>query len=45
MARLHWKGKDKVINHHMDVPFKVLVHSFWFDNGIQSVIDNDVEIS
>ncbi|MCB0511433.1 MAG: hypothetical protein KDC72_02725 [Bacteroidetes bacterium] len=24
MPALHWIGKDKVINHHMDVPFKVL---------------------
>ena len=24
MPTLHWIGKDKVINHHMDVPFKVL---------------------
>jgi hypothetical protein len=23
MPTLHWIGKDKVINHHMDVPFKV----------------------
>jgi len=21
MPTLHWIGKDKVINHHMDVPF------------------------
>ena len=36
MPTLHWIGKDKVINHHMDVPFKVLEHSYGFDNGIQS---------
>ncbi|MFZ1573142.1 MAG: site-specific DNA-methyltransferase, partial [Candidatus Kapaibacterium sp.] len=24
MPTLHWIGKDKVINHHIDVPFKVL---------------------
>jgi adenine-specific DNA-methyltransferase len=36
MPTLHWIGKDKVINHHMDVPFKVLVHSYGFDNGKQT---------
>ena len=36
MPTLHWIGKDKVINHHMDVPFKVLEHSYGFDNGTQS---------
>jgi adenine-specific DNA-methyltransferase len=36
MPTLHWTGKDKVINHHMDVPFKVLEHSYGFDNGIQT---------
>lgn len=33
MPTLHWIGKNKVINHHMDVPFKVLEHSYGFDNG------------
>jgi len=36
MPTLHWIGKEKVINHHMDVPFKVLDHSYGFDNGKQS---------
>lgn len=36
MPTLHWIGKEKVINHHMDVPFKVLEHSYGFDNGTQS---------
>ncbi len=35
MPTLHWIGKDKVINHHHDVPFKVLDHQYTF-NG-----DND----
>jgi adenine-specific DNA-methyltransferase len=35
MPTLHWIGKDKVINHHMDVPFKVLEHSYRYENGIQ----------
>jgi len=25
MPSLHWIGKEKVINHHLDVPFRVLV--------------------
>ncbi|MCC6600224.1 MAG: site-specific DNA-methyltransferase [Crocinitomicaceae bacterium] len=36
MPTLHWIGKDKVINHHMEVPFKVLEHSYGFDNGTQT---------
>jgi adenine-specific DNA-methyltransferase len=36
MPTLQWIGKDKVINHHMDVPFKVLEHSYGFDNGTQT---------
>ena len=33
MPTLHWIGKEKVINHHMDVPYMVLEHSYGFDNG------------
>lgn len=36
MPTLHWIGKDKVINHHMDVPYRILEHSYGFDNGTQS---------
>jgi len=36
MPTLHWIGKEKVINHHMDVPFKVLEHAYGFDNGKQT---------
>jgi adenine-specific DNA-methyltransferase len=36
MPTLHWIGKDKVINHHLDVPFKVLEHSYGFHNGTES---------
>lgn len=25
MPTLDWIGKDKVINHHMDVPYRVLI--------------------
>jgi adenine-specific DNA-methyltransferase len=37
MPTLHWIGKDKVINHHMDVPFKVLEHSYGFNKGTQKI--------
>jgi adenine-specific DNA-methyltransferase len=30
MPTLHWIGKEKVVNHHMDVPFKVLEHKYGF---------------
>ncbi|HPJ54429.1 MAG TPA: site-specific DNA-methyltransferase, partial [Flavobacteriales bacterium] len=30
MPTLHWIGKDKVINHHRDVPYKVLEHQYGF---------------
>ena len=36
MPTLNWIGKDKVINHHIDVPYKVLDHSYGFVNGTQT---------
>lgn len=30
MPTLHWIGKDKVINHHREVPFRVLEHGYGF---------------
>jgi adenine-specific DNA-methyltransferase len=36
MPTLNWIGKDKVINHHMDVPYRILEHSYGFDNGTQN---------
>jgi len=35
MPTLHWVGKDKVVNHHLDVPFRVLnkVSSFRAPGG------------
>jgi len=36
MPTLNWIGKDKVINHHLDVPFRVLEHKYGFTpNGKQ----------
>lgn len=36
MPTLHWIGKEKVINHHQDVPYRVLEHKYGFDNGTQT---------
>ncbi|HFJ9295872.1 TPA: site-specific DNA-methyltransferase [Bacillus cereus] len=33
MPTLEWIGKEKVINHHQDVPFKVLNHKYSFNEG------------
>jgi adenine-specific DNA-methyltransferase len=30
MPTLNWIGKDKVVSHHQDVPFKVLEHKYGF---------------
>lgn len=32
MPTLNWIGKDKVINHHREVPFKVLEHKYGFNS-------------
>ena len=32
MPTLNWIGKDKIITHHTDVPFRVLEHSYGFDS-------------
>jgi adenine-specific DNA-methyltransferase len=34
MPTLHWIGKDKIINHHQEVPYKVLDYTYGFsENG------------
>ncbi|XHR96127.1 site-specific DNA-methyltransferase [Mucilaginibacter sp. UC70_90] len=33
MPTLTWIGKDKVVTHHHDVPFKVLNHQYTFNNN------------
>lgn len=33
MPTLHWIGKDKLINHHLAVPFRVLEHGYGFTDG------------
>lgn len=36
MPTLHWIGKDKVINHHRDVPYKVLEHQYTFRANVEN---------
>lgn len=31
MPTLNWIGKDKVVSHHLDVPYRVLEHKYGFD--------------
>jgi len=42
MPTLNWIGKDKVINHHREVPFKVLEHKYGFNatNGQENAPTN-----
>jgi adenine-specific DNA-methyltransferase len=36
MPTLNWIGKDKVINHHQDVPYKVLEKQYTYNNGSET---------
>lgn len=36
MPTLHWIGKEKVINHHQDVPYRVLQPQYTYTNGEQT---------
>lgn len=36
MPTLNWIGKEKVINHHQDVPYKILEPQYTFSNGKES---------
>ena len=44
MPTLHWIGKDKVVKHHHDVPFRVLNHQYTFPNtqGDNSISENKI---
>jgi adenine-specific DNA-methyltransferase len=33
LPTLEWIGKDKVINHHLDVPYRVLSHQYTYVGG------------
>ena len=43
MPTLEWIGKSKVINHHQEVPFRVLERKYSFDENGQHNEDNDNE--
>lgn len=43
MPTLEWIGKDKVINHHLDVPYRVLERKYSYDEGGQNEEDNGSE--
>lgn len=43
MPELKWIGKDKVINHHLDVPYRVLDRKYSFDEEGQHEEDNGSE--
>ena len=43
MPTLEWIGKDKVINHHQKVPFRVLERKYSFDENGQHNEDNGSE--
>lgn len=46
MPTLHWIGKDKVVNHHLDVPFRVLDLQYTYaaqgSQPIQGESDNKI---
>ena len=43
MPTLDWIGKNKVINHHLDVPFRVLERQYSYDADGQHEADNGSE--
>ena len=43
MPTLEWIGKDKVINHHQDVPYRVLERIYSYDENGQHDEDNGSE--
>ena len=43
MPTLEWIGKDKVINHHQEVPFRVLERQYSYDEAGQHNEDNGSE--
>lgn len=43
MPTLEWIGKDKVINHHQEVPFRVLERRYSYDEAGQHDADNGSE--
>src|SRR5680860_860677 len=38
MPTLNWIGKDKVVNHHQDVPYRILEHQYTYENGKENEV-------
>lgn len=43
MPTLNWIGKEKVVNHHRDVPYCVLDKQYTFDNNGQHPVEEGIE--
>jgi adenine-specific DNA-methyltransferase len=43
MPTLHWIGKEKVINHHLDVPYRVLEHQYTFNSPMAEALEAEGE--
>ena len=43
MLTLEWIGKNKVVNHHQEVPFRVLERQYSFDEQGQHTENNGSE--
>ena len=43
MPTLEWIGKDKVVNHHLDVPYRVLERQYSYDANGAHTEDNGSE--
>lgn len=41
MPTLNWIGKEKVINHHQDVPYKILEPKYGFADGVEQSEPNN----
>ena len=44
MPTLEWIGKDKVVNHHQEVPYRVLERQYSYDEAGQHAEDNGIEL-
>ena len=49
MPTLNWIGKEKVVNHHLDVPFRTLEKQYTFasdgkDDGGNMIIHGDYNV-
>ena len=45
MPTLNWIGKDKVVNHHLEVPFRVLERKYSFDEQGEHEQDDLIDSS